>query len=412
MGKRRVALLGGGNLTRELVRYAEANDIEYVSYGNVPDFPTHQISVRQRYVDCTDATVMLPLLEEDGIDGILCCSSEGIIRKSVEWLSKVGKGFYCTPEQWQNLMNKNSLQSLWSKYGMPVIPVYQEDSIPDSAFPVIVKPVDNGGSYGITICSNRNSVRSAVKCAEENSQCKTVIIEKFLHGDFFQFDFWIQNGLVYVPYTKSRFFYPSVDNRPEQPFLDIYPSRQSDKFSTLYEPLARIMHDLNIKDGTCFFQGIIEDGVPYLIDVALRLGGGMDFRVVERQFGIDLIGSYLDYALGKGFGTKSFESLCRPYDRRYCTLSVGVRNGIVSRLEGIKEIDSLPGVFSTYQYYQVGDEVVSYGMYLQTILRVYIEETDGVSIPETIERVRCLLHVYDQNGVDMLIEFPDYHGAF
>ena len=47
-------------------------------------------------------------------------------------------------------------------------------------FPVIVKPVDRGGSIGISIANNKKELDKAVKYAMDMSVCKKIVIEDFI----------------------------------------------------------------------------------------------------------------------------------------------------------------------------------------------------------------------------------------
>ena len=260
---KRLAVFGANNVTEEVTAFARRHGIVLVSVGNVPEAPMHQVSAEQYYLDCTDETVMLPFFKEKRIDALLSCSGEMVIRKSVGWMAKTGFNYIATPHQWDVLMNKQHFKETCIRYGMPAIPAFrlEDDDIP---FPVIVKPVDNGGSFGITVCHDRTEMKEAVAKAIQNSTVGEYLCEKFLEGPYFQFEIWRQNGQSYFPYTKGRVFYPAIGQSPRQPFLDLYPSPEADIISTLYQPMSRLFDDLGVSNGSCMFQGIISDGVPYM----------------------------------------------------------------------------------------------------------------------------------------------------
>lgn len=62
---------------------------------------------------------------------------------------------------------------------------------------------------------------------------------------------FIQNGTPYVDYTKERVFYPSINDSPEQPFLDVYPSRYDDRLRKEFFPkFKKLLIDLSIKNAS------------------------------------------------------------------------------------------------------------------------------------------------------------------
>ena len=409
MKGKRLAVFGANNVTEEVTAFARRHGIVLVSVGNVPEAPMHQVSDEQYYYDCTDEATMLQFFKEKHIDGLLSCSGEMAIRKSVGWLPKTGFRYYATPHQWDVLMNKQHFKEACARYGMPAIPGYrlEDDNI---QFPVVVKPVDNGGSFGITVCHNREELEKAVPKALENSTVGEYICEKFLEGPYFQFEIWRQNGKSYFPYSKGRAFYPAIDQAPQQPFLDLYPSPEADIISTLYEPLSRLFDDLGVNNGSCMFQGIICDGKPYIMDTAFRLSGGMDFRVVQQDKGIDLVACHIQYALTGQFGDdfSTLNSQLSTLNSYYATICVGLKNGHIHTINGIDDVRQLPYVYSLYQYYHEGDTMKYSGLFLQVLCRIFVRASSQQELQHHINAILNLIEVKGDNGCSLLIDYPHF----
>lgn len=402
---KRLAVFGANNVIKEVSRFAAANDVVLISVGNDPNSEMHKVSDEQYYIDCTDEEAVKQLFEDKHIDGLLSCSSEAVIRRSVRFLENMNIMYYSTADQWDILMDKQKFKDYVCKYGIKKIPDFDPSS-EDIQFPVIVKPVDNGGSFGIRVCQNRTELNEAVAYAKENSLSGNVICEKYISGDYFQFEIWRQNGKSYFPYTKERLFYAAVGDFPQQPFVDIYPSTSEELIAKeLYAPMIRVFDDLGIDNGSCMFQGIICDGYPYIMDTAFRLSGGMDFRVVERDKGVDLVGSHMQYALTGKFG-EDFSALEKQLDMAYATVCIGLKNGKIKEISGLDEISKLPYVYSEFQYYKEGDTMKCSGLFLQVLSRVFICGKDLNEVKQHINDITKMIKVYDENGNDMLRDMP------
>ena len=231
-------------------------------------------------------------------------------------------------------MNKQHFKEACLRYGMPAIPAFRlEDE--DIPFPVIVKPVDNGGSFGVTVCHNRAEMEEAIVKAIQYSTVGDYLCEKFIEGNYFKIEVWKQNGRTYFPYAKSRVFYDAVGNSPRQPFIDLYPSFDSRSLKSLHTPLTSMLNSLEVTDGSCWFEGLVCNGIPYIFDTGFRLSGGMDFRVVREDKGIDLIACHMQYALTGHFG-EDFFALNSPLHHCYATICIGLRNGVISHIRGIE----------------------------------------------------------------------------
>ncbi len=401
---KRLAVFGANTVTEEVTAFARRHGIVLVSVGNVPEAPMHQVSDEQYYLDCTDETVMLPFFKEKHIDALLSCSGEMVIRKSVGWIAKTGFHYHVTPRQWDVLMNKQHFKEACIRYGMPAIPAFRlEDE--DIPFPVIVKPVDNGGSFGITVCRNRTEMKEAIAKAIKNSTVGEYLCEKFIEGPYFQFEIWRQNGKSYFPYTKGRVFYDAIGTSPQQPFLDLYPSPEADIIKRLYEPMLHLFDDLGIDNGSCMFQGIISDGVPYIMDNAFRLSGGMDFRVVHEDKGIDLIACYMQHALTGQFG-EDFSALAEPLHHQYATICIGLKNGHITRIKGIDAVRQLPFVYGLFQYYHEGDTMQYSGLFLQVLCRIFVRADSRQELQSSINTILGLIEAEGTDGNSLLRDYP------
>ena len=406
---KRLAVFGANNVVDEVTAYARRHGIVLVSVGNVPEAQMHQVSDEQYYMDCTDEAAMLRFFKEKHIDGLLSCSGEMVIRKSVGFIGKTGFHYYATPEQWDVLMNKQHFKEACLRYGMPAIPAFRlEDK--DIPYPVIVKPVDNGGSFGITVCHHRTEMEDAIAKAIQHSTVGEYLCEKFIEGPYFQFEIWRQNGKSYFPYTKGRVFYDAIGQSPCQPFLDLYPSPEADIIKRLYEPMSRLFDDLGIDNGSCMFQGIISDGVPYIMDNAFRLSGGMDFRVVHEDKGIDLVACYMQHALTGQFGDdfSMFNVQCSMLNEKYATICIGLKNGQITRIKGIDAVRQLPFVYSLYQYYHEGDTMQYSGLFLQVLCRIFVRASSQQELQHHINAILSLIEVKGGNDCSLLIDYPHF----
>ena len=401
---KRLAVFGANNVVDEVTAFARRHDIVLVSVGNVPEAPIHQASDEQYYMDCTDEAAMLRFFKEKHIDGLLSCSGEMVIRKTVGFIVKTGFHYYATPEQWDVLMNKQHFKEACLRYGMPAIPAFrlEDKAIP---YPVIVKPVDNGGSFGITVCHSRTEMEEAIAKAIQNSTEGEYLCEKFIVGPYFQFEIWRQNGKSYFPYTKGRVFYDAIGTSPQQPFLDLYPSPEADVIRRLYEPMSHLFDDLGIDNGSCMFQGIICDGVPYIMDNAFRLSGGMDFRVVHEDKGIDLVACYMQHALTGQFGD-DFSALSEPLHGHYATICIGLKNGLITRIKGINAVRQLPFVYSLFQYYHEGDTMQYSGLFLQVLCRIFVRANSRQELQSNINTILGLIEVEGTDGNSLLRDYP------
>lgn len=146
-----------------------------------------------------------------------------------------------------------------------------------NGFPLIIKPVDNSASRGITFINNVTEIEKAYYYALEFSKNKKIIVESYLSGNQISSETLVIDGEIFHlgfldrNYDKNEMFYPNIiEDGGDMPSVYIKNThiKQLTKF---YEVIAK---KLNIKNGVIKGDLVIHDGQLYIIEFALRLSGG------------------------------------------------------------------------------------------------------------------------------------------
>ena len=167
------------------------------------------------------------------------------------------------------------------------------------------------------------------------------------------------------------------------------------------------MTSLHVENGSCMFQGIIDHEIPYIMDTAFRVSGGLDFKVVRREKNVDLIEAHILYSLANRFGN-DFSSLEEPYKRAYAIVCIGLRNGIISNIEGLDEIRNKPFVFDLFQHYKIGHRVTTSGLFSQTGLRIFLTDNSREELLDDVREIISILRIQDEQGNSMLLDYPEF----
>lgn len=410
LSKKRLLVIGGNNVIDEISRFAKNNGVILISASNTKSSNIHTVSDEQYYVDVTDHDAMKELIRAKRIDGVFSCSSEEVVPHSIEYLSELGLPCYTTLPVWNTLMNKRHLKDTCDKYGIDTIPEYHvnqetlqiEDNL---SYPVVVKPVDSGSSAGLTVCYNKGQLLPALSFAKRKSKSGNLLIEKFVDAPFYQLEVYLKSGTPHLGYTKERVFYPAIPSCAPQPFLDIYPSSYNDRIEKeFFAKFSKLLVDLGIHDGSVQIQGLITDQHVYAMDVAYRLSGGMDYRPVAKERGINIVEQYLAYSITGEWGG-DFSRCDEPFEHIYVTICVGLKNGLIKQISGLDIIKELPYVYDVFQYYQEGDKMTESGRFKQTLCRIFIQEKDKVTAMGRVSQVMNRITVTDGNGGSLLLNY-------
>jgi hypothetical protein len=408
MKGKRLAVFGANNITQEVMDYAHAHGITVLSVSNDPNAAMHKVSDEAYVLDNTDEEVMMKFFKQQRVDGFLSCSTETVIRKNLHFLVKTPYYYYIQLKAWNVLMSKERFKEYSKQFGIEVCPTYRiEDE--DINFPVVVKPTEGCNAFGMTFCRHREELTAAVREAKRKSLgTGDYICEKFLQGTMFFLYLWRQRGKTYVASTSHFIDYDFDYTNNWTPFLQIFPADEEDIIrKTLSAPLSAMFDELGVEDGSCFFQGIIEDGIPYIIDTGFRLPGTMDYRVIKKEKGVDLVGSHIQHALTGRFG-EDFSALETPFQHHHAILSVGLKNGVIGKILGMDAVADIPGVYSVHQYRKEGDVITRSGFTVhQDLCRVFVEAPDKAELIKRIQKMLDLIQVENDKGENMLRDYSE-----
>ena len=207
--------------------------------------------------------------------------------------------------------------------------------------PIILKPTDNRGSFGVNKVETEGDIQNAFLDAIANSHSRLVLAEEFVSG---------------VHVTVDGYAFPKAGCRSlglaskkmigtrRQVALDIlYPGEIE---PWLYEKTMRISEEVCKKLGYRFGMThceymLTEDGEVYLIEAANRGGGVYTSEIIcPVVSGINLVKQYVLDSLGNG----SDLFLGNVQQNRVILKFFSFRPGLVKEIRGIKEVINTPGV--------------------------------------------------------------------
>jgi D-alanine-D-alanine ligase len=134
--------------------------------------------------------------------------------------------------------------------------------------PLFVKPCDSGSSYGISRVNEPNQLKSAIEDAFKEG--RTVVLERFLGGTEVTCGAYrSRNGLQALPLveiiSENEFF--DYQAKYEGLSQEITPARISDELTLEVQRITREVYDLLKLRSIARVDFMIENGVPYIIEV-------------------------------------------------------------------------------------------------------------------------------------------------
>ena len=175
---KKLLILGAYKTEIEIVNAARELGVYSITTDNHEDWnlaPAKKVSDEAWNVSWSDIQTLEKKCIDANVDGLIAGFSERRVRYAKELAEKLNLPFYAENVILDFIFSKDAFRDICVKSGISLPKHF--DINDEIKFPVIVKPVDNGGSRGISICNHKNELDFAYNKALSVSDSKKVIIE-------------------------------------------------------------------------------------------------------------------------------------------------------------------------------------------------------------------------------------------
>ena len=199
--KERIAVIGANEPLIPFYRQAKQLGYEIIGIAIEKGAVCKKYCDRFYPVSFSDKEKVLDICRQEKVEGILSFSLESAL-PTVAYVAKELGLVGNTEESIRLTQSKFAQRQALEKNGIPVPKYYQIESGADLAqiqchFPVIVKPVDSGGSQGICKVDSRDRLEEAYCYAVSYSRTSKAIVEEYVDGREFSVEYISHQGKHY-----------------------------------------------------------------------------------------------------------------------------------------------------------------------------------------------------------------------
>ena len=369
--------------------------------------PAKMISDENWNISLLEVDALIQRAKESNIDGVVAAWSDISQLPYARVCKALGLPCYGTVEQFNIMSNKTLFKSLCRKNGVDVIPEYTLEDVSNNTiqFPVVVKPVDSRASKGVSVCRDKQELIKGIDNAFNNSVSGSILIEKYIgEKNSFQVNYLFINGKAYVLRTADGYKGLVEELLDRVALCSISPSMYTnDFFCGVNDRFVNMMHSIGFRNGPVMAQGFYDDGAFRFYDPGLRFPA-VDYEAVYKAlYGVDLAEIMITFALdGKMPKLKISNKNALLGGKTACILYPIVGAGVISSINGLKQIENDPSVFAFECRYAPGDRVDWSFTTRQRLAEIVFLETDLNGVVEKIKSIQQSLKVWDVNGRDMI----------
>lgn len=412
---KKLLILGGNPETSALVRLANEMGIKTIVASARHTDDAKKYAWKATDVDGMDVPGLIALAKEEQVDGVLVGVADILVPSYCKVCDALGFPCYATQQIVDVFSFKDTFKETCERYGVHGIPEYHLDAdmkpedVAQIKYPVMIKPVDNGGGVGMTLVYNRSELKAGVEKALEASHKKRFIVERYMNCDDVGLYYTFKDGVCSASCVFDRY---TTDEQPGLSRVNlgsIYPSKHlKDYYEHMHSNAVRMFREIGIRNGVLLLQAFYEDGEFYVYDTGFRLQGEAPHFIIKAVQGFDQREMLIRFALTGSEGLFDLEKAdnANLQGKWAATQWFLLKKGTVARIEGFENIDQDKRIVQIVQRIYEGMEVPEewIGNEKQVLARLYPVCDTKEELEAVLREYQAKVKVTDINGQDMLLK--------
>ncbi|MFD2917900.1 ATP-grasp domain-containing protein [Psychroserpens luteus] len=415
---KKLIILGGNPETAILVKTAMSMGVYTIVVDPNPLSPAKKVANESYDIEVFNVDEVVDLAKRLNVDGVLVGVADILVAPYQKICEKLNMHCYVTEDAVDAFCSKDGFKRYCIQHNIQDIPgIYINDiaSIDDSKnmkFPVMIKPVDNGGGVGMKICRDEDDYKNSVKTALKFSKKGVVLVERYMDCDDMAAYYTFKDGKAYLSAISDRLTTKKQGDSSPVCIGAIFPSKYTDQFVKEVNPkLCEFFESLDVQNGVLNLQFFVEDNIFYAYDPGFRLQGEAPHLPIAHINKFDHREMLVNFALTGVFGDDDFaiKNDFRFKGKTACTIWVLLKEGTIDSIEGLEQIQTDENVIFVLDRFKTGDVVDAemLGTEKQVFARIYLVADTITDINKKIVEFRNLLKITDSKEQDMILQWME-----
>lgn len=300
---KKLLVIGAGLAQLDAIKKAVDMGYHVLASDGSPAAAGLKIAHETRTIDVKDVKGTLAWAREAKIDGVISYASDITLPTVLAVRETLGlPGLGKVPMEVS--LDKSRQRMRFKKAGLPQpdFEIIENEYDLDKAvkrieFPLVIKPVDNSGSRGVTVADNKGELPSAYLAAKENSKKGLVIIEEFIEGTELTIEGFSIDGSHHILAMSDK-YKPDGSYRVATQLA--YPAAISSEQELEIIKIMSAAYDAAGVDNTpTHSEVILSPSGPKIVEIGCRGGGFFVFtKVVEAASGYDIVANWTRLCAG------------------------------------------------------------------------------------------------------------------
>ncbi|MBE1294805.1 MAG: ATP-grasp domain-containing protein [Rhodobacteraceae bacterium] len=300
--QRTIMVLGTNAGQADLIRHMKDRGWRVIGCSPVVGEPGQAFCDVVEHINIVDLDALENAARRHDVDLVYSISSDIAMSSVVALSERLNLPHFYDSAFISLLDDKAALRSFLAEHDLGPVPFAKVDSVAAlgewSTFPCIVKPTDGQGQRGVVRIDQPEDLELTIARATEISRTGQAIVEGFLDGVEISCNVLVAGGQIRMQVLSERLVHGAhalgVPRGHLIPCVHVSPADQA----VAQDLVRRIVTALGARDGVLYFQMIVTQDGPRVVEIAPRLDGCHMWRLIKAVTGADKISMAIDVLTG------------------------------------------------------------------------------------------------------------------
>ncbi|WP_461205790.1 ATP-grasp domain-containing protein [Clostridium sp. DL1XJH146] len=411
----KLLVLGGSNSQINAIKYANKKGVTTIVSDYYEDAPAKEISDFGELTSTFDVEGNLALAKKYNIDGIMTLGTDQPIYTVAEVANDLGLPAFLKVDTAKAVTNKKVMKKIFTESKIPTVKYvlidknFKDEEVNKLKFPIVIKPLDSQGQRGIYKLNSIEEIRNKIEDTLSYSREDIVLVEEYYESDEITVSGWVEDGKTSIILITDRVTF-NRDKHIGICYAHNFPSKHLQEY---YEDIKNIteqlVKDFEIQNGPIYFQMLIGAQGVKVNEIACRIGGAFEDRLIPLLTGIDVLDMVIDYSLGKKVDYTNLRNYSLLDNNKKASVQLFfAKPGKIEFLSDLEKIKKLPGVIEAKFNFKIGDELKQITNATARAGYMIIVGEDKEKLNDNINIAFEHLEILDEDNKNLVIEYKEY----
>ena len=325
----------------------------------VVDYNANAVGIQfaDQYYNCStlDREGVDKVIKEFGADGVMTMATDMPMR-TIAYVCKKNNLLGLSEECALNCTDKIEMIRRFKECNVPSPMFFEVGNIEELQLavkqigtPCILKPADNSGSRGVTLCTDADELAAIYDYVKTESRSGKILAEEYMTGPEVSVEVFVQSGIAHVLQITDKL----TTGAPH--FIELghsQPTRLGENVCEQINSVAQQACDaVGLQNGPAHLEMIITSDGPKMVEMGARMGGDcITSHLVPLSTGINMTEQTIRYSLGLPL------DLLPKYKKASAVIFLTAPSGRIVSISHVKTAYRVAGVQDIGFFKQAGDE--------------------------------------------------------